>query len=159
MGNSRLTQLHNTFCSVYYTLCWLIYDDLNPNPTDNRQWVVSGQLCVCWRGETGVMCAAACRALAAQYECWSSFRSSPHAWLLPLSSSQGCFEAVHSPFAVLALETFPESFYSSSPFLVVIFQYMLTVQWVIMGGSIWPHHLWDNLQYVFGWWILWQPSV
>lgn len=47
---------------------------------------------------------------------------------MPLSSSQGCFEAVHSPFAVLALETFPESFYSSSPFLVVIFQYMLTVQ-------------------------------
>lgn len=159
MGNSRLTQLHNTFCSVYYTLCWLIYDDLNPtdNRTDSvgRQWAA---LCLLARWDWSHVCAAACRALAAQYECWSSFRSSPHAWLLPLSSSQGCFEAVHSPFAVLALETFPESFYSSSPFLVVIFQYMLTVQWVMMGGSIWPHHLWDNLQYVFGW-FLWQPSV
>lgn len=167
MGN-RLTQLHNTFCSVYYILCWLIYDDLNQtdNRTDSvgRQWAA---LCLLARWDWSHVCAAACRALAAQlefsflsvvpqYECWSwGVGAASGALHRPDYGLWAAHRAVLKPFihlsAVLALETFPESFYSSSPFLIVIFQYMLTVQWVIMGGSIWPHHLWVGQVHVCFW--------
>lgn len=110
------------------------------------QWVVSGQLCVCWRGETGIMCAL----LPAVHWLHSmNVGAASGALHRPDYCLWAAHRAVLKPFihlsAVLALETFPESFYSNSPFLIVIFQYMLTVQWVIMGGSICPHHLWDNL--------------